>query len=278
MAALAATGWAVRPLDGPIREDLQKDEPELRLGSLADVLGQGVSLGLLGGFRGLAADFIYLNASMNWEDAELASTIANLRLATAVDPRSLFFWLNGGHMIALDMSNWRVDEEGGAFVVPKARQAQIDREQVRRGLDFLEEARRFHPQAAAVYAKKGFIHMMLARRLKAGDEAGARDELGRAAECYRVAGEQPDAPFVYARMQPILLTEAGRSGEAYAALVKLYPTLPKGPDDPGYARMPQKNPPPSADVIADGHAADVLERIRKLEKELGLPPEKTFQP
>ncbi len=278
VAVLAATGWAMQPLDGPIRQELLKDEPELRLDSLADVLGQGVTVGLLGGFRTLVADFLFLKAAMDWEDERLPATIAGLKLATIVDPRSLYFWLNGGSMIALDMSNWRINEAGGFTKVPKARQAQIDREQAALGLAFLEDARRFHPHAWSLYFKMGFIRQMLAQRIKGTDPAGAREELLRAAELYRVASEQPHAPYFLARVHAIFLGEAGRPEEAYAAWVKLYPTLPKAPDDLGYARMPKKTPPPSEDEIAAAAASNVLGHIRELEKQLGIPPEKAFQP
>jgi len=277
VAALAATGWAVRPLADPVREELSQGEPELRLESLSDVLGQGVTVGLLGGFRTLVADFLFLKASLDWENERLPATIASLRLATTIDPRSLFFWVNGASMMAYDMSNWRINEEGGFDQVPKARQREIDRVQAAQGLAFLEEARRFHPHSPVPYREMAMIHWI---RLKAAaeDEAGVRAEILQAAELYRLGSEQPGAPYVYARLSAIFLENAGHLREAYEGLVKQYHTLPKAPEDPGYARMPRKNPPPSEDEIAAAEASTVLESIRRLEKQLGIPPEKAFQP
>ncbi len=275
VAVLAATGWALRPLAEPIREELRSAEPAPRLGSLSDALGQGMNV--LGGLRAMLADFIYLKACLDWEDTRLDQTIAGLRLATAVDPSSLYFWLNGASMMALDMSNWRVDAEGGAYKVPKARQRQIDREQAALGLAFLEEARRFHPRAPTIYEKMAFIHHIRLRPA-AEDEAGANAELLRAAELYHLASTQPGAPFYDVRLQASLLKEAGHFREAYDALVKIYPTLPKAPDDPGYARRPIKNPPPSENEVMAAQAGDVFGRIRDLEKQLGIAPGQGFQP
>jgi hypothetical protein len=273
LATLAAAGWALRPVEQPAWEELGRNEPALRLDSFAGALGQGVTVGLLGGFRAIVADFFFIKASADWENEDLPATVTGLKLTTVMDPRPLFFWIHGAYMMAYDMPNWRIAAEGGLTVVPQARQRAIDREQAAMGLALLEEALRYHPHAPEIYMEMAGIHLYRLSYNKT-DEA----EVAAAAEYYGRAAAQPRAPFVAARIQANLLADLGRLREAYDVLVKVYPTLPKNPEDPGYASMPVKNPPPSEEVVWAAAAGDVLGRIRNLEKQLGIPPEKAFRP
>lgn len=205
---------------------------------------QGLTLGMLGGFRSIIADFVWLRAYVIWEQKDAPKTETLLKLATAIDPRPLYFWVNGARIMAYDMPVWRIDEAGGYAAVPLGVQRRINNEQARLALDFLGQAQLHYPQSAALWIERADIELN-----------GLRDKAA-AAVSYRRAALLPSAPFYAARLHAQLLWQLGRREEAYKFLVQLYPTLP----------------------AADERAAAtlVLDRIRRLERELGIPAAEAF--
>lgn len=241
---LFAAGLALRPLEAPAWADVRAKQPALRLDSLKDALGQGVTVGLLGGFRAIVADFFWIRTNAVWEDYDLPATQTSIKLVTAIDPRPLFFWLNGSRMIAYDMPNWRIDKAGGYDVVPDAAKRRFDEEQSAIAIDYLETALDFHPEHPLLVLEIANVHL---NRLK---------DLETASRYYLRASKHPDAPYYAARIYAELLRRLDRKPEAYAFLKKLYPTLPKD------------------DLMAQ--APVVLDRIRELEGELSIPPAQRF--
>lgn len=196
----AALGWIVRPL-AERNARRWRDTP-------------AAAAGVLGGLRTLAADLTWLQAYANWERRDLAATDSLLRLTTALDPEPLYFWLNGARIMAYDLPVWRVMAEGGFAAVPRERQAQIEEQQVRRALAFLEQARVTHPRASALWIEEANLQL------------NRRHDLAAAAVAYRRAAEMPDAPYYAARIYAELLRRLGRKQEALAWLEGILPTLP----------------------------------------------------
>lgn len=236
---LIAAGVALRPLEGPAWEKVKAEQPALRLDSLKDALGQGVTVGLLGGFRAIVADLFWIRTNVVWEQYDLPKTELSIRMVTAIDPRPLYFWLNGSRMIAYDMPNWRIDKSGGYDAVPEVVKRRFDEEQSAKGVEFLESALSFHPEHPLLVLEIGNIFL---NRLKDAETAS---------RYYLRASKHPDAPHYAARIYAELLRRLDRKAEAYEFLKKLHPTL--APDD----YMAQ--------------APLVLERIRELEDELSIP-------
>jgi hypothetical protein len=257
VGVLALTGAVVRPFEEPAWQFVKSKQPALKLDSLQGALGQGVTVGLLGGFRAIVADFFWIKTNSVWEGNDLPATQTFIKLVTAIDPRPLYFWQNGARMIAYDMPNWRIVEEGGYDVVPQARQRQIDEEQSAVALAYLNEAFGHHPNSALLHVEIANVYL---NRLK--DQASA-------AEAYRRASEQPNAPYFAARIYAELLRRLGRTAEAYEWLKQLYVKLPKVADP---ARGITEFQVESAMAIV------VLERIRELEQELNLSEGESFKP
>lgn len=254
---LTIVGASVRPFEEPAWQFVRSKQPALELDSLQGALGQGVTVGLLGGFRAIVADFFWIKTNSVWEDNDLPSTQTFIKLVTAIDPRPLYFWQNGSRMIAYDMPNWRITKEGGYDAVPKTRQRRIDEEQSAVALKYLNEAFRHHPSSALLYVEIANVYL---NRLK---------DTAAAAEAYRMASLQPDAPYYAARIYAELLRRLGRTTEAYAWLKKLYPTLPKAVDEAKGITEFQ---------VQSAMAPVVLERIRELEQELNVPAIDSFRP
>ncbi len=257
VAVLAVTGLAVRPLETPAWQWVRAQQPALKLESLQGALGQGLTVGLLGGFRAITADFFWIQTNSVWEDRDLPATQTFIKLVTAIDPRPLYFWLNGSRMIAYDMPNWRIVDAGGYNVVPPATQRRIDEEQATVALRYLQEAFNYHPDAALLHVEVANVYL---NRLK--DKA-------RAAEAYRRAALRPDGPFYAGRIYGELLRKLGRKAEALAWLKETYANLPKTVDR---ARGV------SAFTVESAMAPLVLERIHELEEELNLADDQRVKP
>lgn len=243
---LALTGGGLRWIEAPLWTAIRSEQPGFRLASTGVAAGQGATLGVLGGFRAITADFIWLRAHMVWETRDLPTTAMLLRLATAIDPRPLYFWLNGARITAYDMTAWRIGAAGGYDAVPVAEQERIGGEQARLALRSLDEAMTFHPASADLWIERANI------------ELNRLHDTAAAAASYRRAWEQPNAPYYAARLHAELLRRLGRRTEALAWLVKLHPQLPPG-DDSACADL-------------------VLARIRDLERALAVPEDQAYRP
>lgn len=257
VVVLSVTGVLVRPFEQPAWNFVRAQQPALKLDSLQGALGQGVTVGLLGGFRAIVADFFWIKTNAVWEDNDLPGTQTFIKLVTAIDPRPIYFWQNGSRMIAYDMPNWRIVNEGGYDAVPQARQRKIDEEQSAVALKYLNEALGFHPDHPLLHVEIANVYL---NRLKDNESA---------AEAYKQAALLPNAPFYAGRIHAELLRRMGRNAEAYAWLKQLYVTLPKAID-----------PVRGIDEfqVESAMAPVVLDRIRELEQELHVSGNDRFNP
>ncbi len=243
VGGLVLTGAVMRWLEAPLWAALRAEQPALRLDSTGAAAGQGVMLGLLGGFRAIVADFTWLRLHVIWEQRDLATTDTLVRLVTAIDPRPIYFWVNGARIMAFDLAAWRIELAGGYESMPVAQQEQLGAQQARLAIRLLEEAMTFHPANAALWIERANI------------ELNRLHDTAAAAVSYRKAWEQPGAPAYAARLHAELLRRLGRKAEALVWLTRLHPQLP--PEEEGTEL--------------------VLGRIRDLERELAVPVMQTYR-
>ncbi len=246
LAILVLAGWLARPLEVPAWETIRARQVSMQLEGIEASLGQGFAIGVLGGFRTIVADFLWLRLNAHWEERESAKVAALIQMVTTLDPTPEFFWIHSARILAYDMPNWRIRDEGGYDVVPESRWEVIDAEQAQMAFDLLEQALLYHPDNPKIPLEIGQIYL---NRL---------DSPGDAAPWFLRASKLPGAPFYAARIYAELLRKTGRSAKAYAYLKQLYLKLP---DDNPFAQKPI-----------------ILERIGELEVELGLPPGGSFRP
>lgn len=244
VAGLALAGGVLERVSSPAWSARRAAEPALRLESISALAGPGLALAVLGGFRTLAADVVWLRMHLRWERRDLPGTDALVRVATALDPRPLHFWLNGARIMAYDLAAWRLADAGDG--APPVLRVRIEREQAGAALAYLAAGTAFHPAAPELWVERANIEL---NRLR--DPAAA-------AQSYRRAWELPRGPYHAARLHGMLLHRLGRPAEALAWLVQLHPALP-----------PQ-NEAAAADVV--------LSRIRELEEELGVTANRRYRP
>jgi tetratricopeptide (TPR) repeat protein len=220
---LAVGGFLLRALEQPVPAALRGEQ-------LAVLAGQGGLPAVLGGLRSVVAGGFWLRANLAWERRDAGAMAALLELTVAADERPAYFWLNGARMLAYDVPEWL------PAVAPAVVRQQVSEAQAQQALAFLAKGLRWHGTVADLYVEQANIHL---RR---------RGDLENAARCYRLAAEQPGAPYYAARLHAGLLVELDRPQEALAWLRQVLPTLPA--DDPAARR----------DVV--------LARIRALEQEM----------
>lgn len=245
LVLLGLIGLLTRPLEAPAWTEVREAQVEMNLGDVEGALGQGLVVGMLGGFRTIMADFLWIRLNADWEKRDLAKVTALSQLVTTLDPRPDFFWINAARMTAYDMPNWRIREEGGYDVVPEGRQKELDRQQAEQAFEILRRALSFHPDSPKLHLEMGQIYL---NRLK---------DYENAAVWFLSASELPRAPYYAARIYAELLRRQGKDAEAYAYLKELFLSLP---DDP-YAQH-----------------GTIYERIQELEEELNIPVFQRFIP
>jgi tetratricopeptide (TPR) repeat protein len=240
------TGILSKPLELKIWDKVKAAQPQLQLKDLEEGLGQGITIGLLGGFRSLVADGLWLKTNNAWEQRDLPATQTLIGMVTSVDPRPLYFWINGARMVAYDMPMWRIEAVGRYEDVPASVRDRIMGEHGILALEYLETGLLHHPEDPILYVEMAMIYH---RKL---------NDMQKALKYYRLAAIQPEAPFYIGRLYAELLRRAGQTKKAYQWLITLYPILPKG----NIWAMP--------DVV--------LRKIRELEEELGIEAENRYQP
>jgi len=238
-SVLLGAGAVLRPIAAGMRPAGVWPARSLQAGHVRAILGSGVSLAALGGFRALVADLLWLRTYAAWAACDPTATQALIRLVTTIDDRPLCFWLNGARIMAYDVPEWRLHAGGRGTAAPAEVRRRIVDEQAQAALAYLADARCRHPDSAALCVEIANLHL------------NRRADIAAAAAWYRAAAESPDPPYFAARIHAELLNRLGRPQEAYAWLCRLHPTLPPG-DSRAMAPL-------------------VLRRIRDLERALQVP-------
>ncbi len=245
LVVLVVIGTLTRPLEAPAWVEVREAQVEMNLGEVEGALGQGLVVGMLGGFRTIMADFLWIRLNADWEQRDLEKVTALSQLVTTLDPRPDFFWINAARITAYDMPNWRIRAEGGYDAVPESRQAELDREQAEQAFELLGRGLSFHPDNPKLHLEMGQIYL---NRL---------EDYENAAKWFLSASKLPGAPYYAARIHGELLRRQGKNQEAYDYLKQLFLSLP---DDP-YAQH-----------------GTIYERIQELEEELNIPVFQRFMP
>ena len=223
--------------EGPMIEGAQVAQLDVGDEVLASRAGSGLIFGILGGFRTLAADITWLRMNEAWEDKNLAETEALIRLTVLIDPRPEVFWRTGGHTLAFDMPVWRIRSRGDEFGMPESIQRKIREEQLERGVKFLLEGARIHPENPNFPIWIGQFYL------------NAFQDYEKTIQYFRQAWKMKGAPYHIGRLLARVLERAGRPREALEILYADLEKLPAG--DP------------------EAFVPFVKERIAELENSLG---------
>ena len=202
--------------------------------ALREKLGQGMALAALGGFRGLAANALMLQAHGAWEEQQWVRVRSALEMATLLQPRVALFW---------DLASWHLAWNAAVAAErysgePSETRRRIEaRKWVEAGRSLLERGTKAVPEKALLFQRLGDLYWQRLADYQA------------AAVCYREALAKGDAPPYLERFVGYALDKAGDKPAALEYFRELRRSMGSPPDP---ARKPE-----------------VVEReIRKLEKEI----------
>lgn len=206
--------------------------------AVREKVGQGLALAALGGFRGLAANALMLQAHAAWEEKQWVRVRSALEMATLLQPRVALFW---------DLASWHlawnaaVAAEQATDEPSETRRRLEARKWVEAGRDLLERGIEAVPEKAILYQRLGDLYW---QRLS---------DYRTAADYYREALSRPGAPPYLERFVGYALEKAGDLEGALAYFRLLRQSMGDPPD-------PTRQP-------------DLVEKkIAELEKRIQSPP------
>jgi len=244
---LAALGLLV-----PVGQQIQAQRTALKYGgarvtlAMRDQVGQGMAIGLLAGFRGVVADFLWINNQGYWERKEWIRMYRNMELVTTLQPQAVTFWdtaqwhmaWNIAHAVSSDPAN-RTKAEG----------LKRKREWEEKAREFLADGIQNVPNRYELYFAMGWLHWW-----KLKDPCQARIYFEKAAQF-------PEAPTYCTRMFVRGVEMCGDREGAYRLWRELWR---------------DGNPEKSRDGI---NIKNIIEReLKRLENDLKLPDEQRIFP
>ncbi len=156
-AVILAAALIAAAVSAPFKRCVENAETKaLDPESLKAALGKGMLFGVLGGYRSLVADFVWIKSYVDWENKDIPACMASMELAAAIDPYMELYWTQGAAIIAYDFPYWQLRtlpknlQSAGALERLKLRNAEI-------ALDFLDRGLKIFPKSEALLLKKGQI-------------------------------------------------------------------------------------------------------------------------
>lgn len=183
--------------------------------AIREKVGQGLALAFLGGFRGLAANALMLEAHAAWEEQQWVRVRSALELATVLQPRVAMFW---------DMASWHlawnaaVSAERYSGEPNETRRRMEARRWIEAGRDLLERGTKAVPEKALLFQRLGDLYWQ-----RLGDYAAA-------ARWYREALTKGDAPAYLERFVGYALDKAGDKKGALAYFRELKSQMGPSPE------------------------------------------------
>lgn len=221
-ALLVLALWGVCKI--PLEQKMTQEQRKAAYGfsgptavALREKVGQGLVLAALGGFRGLAANALMLQAHGAWEEQQWVRVRSSLELATVLQPRVAAFW---------DLAAWHlawnaaVSAERYSGEPSETRRKIEARRWVEAGRALLERGTKAVPEKALLFQRLGDLYWQ-----RLGDYQAA-------AQCYREALEKGDAPPYLERFVGYALDKAGDKAGALAYFEKLRKEVGTQQDSP----------------------------------------------
>ncbi len=114
---------------------------------LRERIGQTAFIAVLGGFRSVIADLLFIDAHAAWERTDWTNLLLRLRQATELQPHAIMFWDIAGWHMAWNASIAAENDESR----PPAARARASREYIELGRDFLSRGIANNPQKPQLY-------------------------------------------------------------------------------------------------------------------------------
>ena len=174
---------------------------------LREKIGQSAFIAVLGGFRSVIADLLFIDAYSAWERTDWTNLLLRLRQATELQPHAILFWEMAGWHMAWNAGTAALEDDSKS---PAARR-RLEHEYIELGKDFLVRGIAHNPDKPQLYEALARLY-----RDKLHDHA-------RAAENFEIASRLPGHASYDERFSAYELSLCeGREREAYDRLRDLY--------------------------------------------------------
>lgn len=201
----------------PEKKLLKSYNPDaVDMSSLKSTTGGGMLFGVLGGYRSLIADFVWIKSHIEWERKDLAGCMSSIELATSIDPNMIIFWTQGASMIAFDTPHWLYQQIPAEQRTPE-RLRMFKQRQGETAIKFLDRGLAIFPDNYDMLVQKGQV-------------AIGMDDYALAEECFAKAASAPDAFRREKRIYASLLMKNGKYKAALEEYKKIFSELE--PDSP----------------------------------------------
>ena len=185
----------------------QQNAPATLSLDLREKIGQSAFIAVLGGFRSVIADVLFIDAYSAWERTDWTQLLLRLRQATELQPRSILFWEMAGWHMAWNAGTAALEDESKS----PATRRRLQSEYLKLGEDFLVRGVDHNPDKPQLYEALARLY-----RDKFHDHA-------RAAENFEKASRLSGHASYDERFSAYELSYCeGREREAYDRLHALY--------------------------------------------------------
>lgn len=208
-------GILLEPL---VRRQADSDDSSESLAALSGGLGQGITLAALGGYRNVAANFVWISMYGDWRYQLKAEVLEKMNLAVSLNSSSLYFWVDGSRIIANDMPVWQVGEDFMETLFESADGIALRKKYGEQALLFLNQAPPRVSRQIPILVEKAVICW---QRL---------DDLDRSLVYFKEAVETESVPNYVCRVYAEILVKNGQLEESYEYLKNHYASL--ADDDP----------------------------------------------
>jgi len=206
---LIAPSWGTLPL----QQRIEHERLRLKFGGapvtrqMRDVMGQGLAIGLLAGFRGIVADFLWIQSHSHWERKEWLQQYNEMQVVTTLQPQSVLFWDVGAWHMAWNIGYAERIDTNDYTLAQGMKREMVWHERARQ---FLLRGIQNLPNRYDLYFKLGWLY-----------DQKFKDPC-LAAEQYGLAAQFADAPAYVSRMHCRKLAECGKLGDAYQCWKRIW--------------------------------------------------------
>jgi len=170
-------------------------------------LGQGMAIALLAGFRGVVADFVWIQSHGYWERKEWLRQYRDMQMVVTLQPQSTLFWDTGAWHMAWNIG-YAVSVDTNVYT--EAQGLKRQREWWDRAEDFLKRGIENVPNRYDLYFSLGWLY---SEKFK---------DFCLAEEYFAKAAAFKEAPSYIARMRARAQEKCGDLKGAYAYWVNLW--------------------------------------------------------
>lgn len=203
--AFALAGAASLPFLRLVKNYEAQNFGTLSTESLRAAVRNSSLFAVLGGYKSLVSDLIWIKSYVLWEKRDLSGCIASMELAATINPSRMDFWYFGSSIIAFDTPHWF--SKSGVFSSPEAEKL-IKKRQAKIAISFIDKGIELFPDNDRLLVQKGQIAMVY-------------DDFKLAEKCFKIPASRENALFYPRRIYAALLIKNGKFKDALEVYEKL---------------------------------------------------------